>query len=154
MANYEYPSPTIKTWLYQTQTLTKTPALSAIMHATLYKAVVVVAFSLYGREDLSSITPLAPFFLFFKWRPTHALQFPLFQAKDQSTVAQQTEVTVAQYSPVSCMWACFPDGFQHYAWTAWSAHSGFVGSWVLQTGYPCLAVACCHLYSWQNGEEE
>ena len=43
--------------------------------------------------------------------------------QDQSTVAQWAETTMTKCSLTSCVWACFPDRFPHYAWTAESAHS-------------------------------
>ena len=41
-----------------------------------------------------------------------------FLGRDQSTVAQRAETTVAESSLMSCVWACFPNRFPYYAWTA------------------------------------
>ena len=41
-------------------------------------------------------------------------------------------------SLTSCIWVHFPGRFPHHAWTAWSAHSNFVGSRM----YTCLGVTC------------
>ena len=76
-------------------------------------------------------------FFFLQWRFARTYQIhPLGQ--DQSTVVEEAEKTVAESSPMSCVWARFPDRFPHYAWTAQSAHSDFNGSWV----YTCLNVTC------------
>ena len=47
--------------------------------------------------------------------------------QDQTTVAEQAEMTVAECSLTSCLWACFLIG-SHTVPAAWSAHSDFVGS--------------------------
>ena len=44
-------------------------------------------------------------------------QFHLLR-QDQSTVAQWAEMTMDECSLTSCMWACFPNVFQHYVWIA------------------------------------
>ena len=67
--------------------------------------------------------------------------------RDQYTVAQQTAISVDRHSLTSCVWIIFPDGFPHYAWTAYSAHSDYIGPRV----YLCLAVAC-HPHLWQNDQ--
>ena len=48
---------------------------------------------------------------------------------------------------MSYVWAHFPDRFLRYAWTAYSAHSNFVGSKV----YVRLGVTC-HLHFWKNDQ--
>ena len=53
-----------------------------------------------------------------------------FLSQDQSTVAQQAEMTVAKCSLMSCLWAHFPKReswqFPSFAWTAESAHTNFI----------------------------
>ena len=83
------------------------------------------------------------FIIFFKWRSARAHQFhPLSQ--DQSTAAQKADTTVADRPLTSCVWVRFPVRFPHYAWTAYAAHSDFVGLSI----YACLSVTC-HLHFWQ-----
>ena len=94
----------------------------------------------FGRIFDNSFAACA-FFFFLKWRLTctnwsHSL------GQDQSTVAQQNEMTVNMCSLMSCMWACFLID-SHTSWTA--AYSNFDGSRV----YVCLGVTC-HLHCWQN----
>ena len=52
-------------------------------------------------------------------------------------------------SLTSCAWAHFADRFPHYAFTAKSAHSDFVGSRV----YACLGVTSWHLHFGQNDRD-
>ena len=84
-------------------------------------------------------------FLFLRWISACAHRFH-FLGQDQSKVAQRAKTTVAECSLTSCVWARSPDRLPHYALTAQSAHSDFVGSRV----YTCLSVTC-HLHFWQNG---
>ena len=52
--------------------------------------------------------------------------FTRTSSKEQTTGAQQMD----KHSLMSCVWSHFPAGFSHNAWTALSAHSDFIGSWV------------------------
>ena len=112
----------------------------------------MMAFSLLARtlgEVWQIIAILCLFGCFFvsflvKWRLAHAHQFH-FLGQDQSIVAQQAEMIVAECSLMSCRWGCFPGRFPHYAWTAVSTYSDFVGSRM----YTCFGVIC-HLQFRKN----
>ena len=70
---------------------------------------VVMAFSSLARTFGEGLTVLPVLFFFFlKWRSAHAHQFH-FLSQDRSTVAQQAEITVAECSLMSCVWAWFPE---------------------------------------------
>ena len=58
----------------------------------------------------SFIPCLCFFFFFLKWRLPSIHTFHSV-CQDQSTVAQQTEMTVANCSLLSCVWACFLTGY-------------------------------------------
>ena len=112
---------------------------------------VVVTFSSFVRNWGEVSTIYCPTALFFfvclfvlKWRSARDHQ-SRFLGQDQSIVVQRAEMTVAECPLTSCMCARFPDMFPHYAWTAKSAHSDFVGSRV----YASLGVTC-YLNFWQN----
>ena len=60
-------------------------------------------------EDLVSHSPFA-FFFFFKVEISLHAPIPFFLGQDQSTVAQQAEMTVDKHSLMSCVCACsLPD---------------------------------------------
>ena len=59
-------------------------------------------------ENVRSFIPCLHFF-FLKWRLAHMHYFHSL-CEDQSTVAQWVEMTVAECSMTSCMWACFQIG--------------------------------------------
>ena len=91
------------------------------------------------------ISRLRFFCLFFKWRLVRAHLFHSL-GKDQSTLAQRTEPTVAECTLRSCVRARFlirsrniPG--QHHN----QPHSDSVGPRV----YACLGLTC-HLHFWQN----
>ena len=103
------------------------------------------------------------FFLILQWRSSDSHCF-CSSGKDWSTVAQQAKTTVDEHSLMSCLKACFPDNsakFPHYAWTAQSGHSNFIGSRVYDfigsrvydfigsRVYVCLA-GTCQQHFWQN----
>ena len=100
------------------------------------------------RENVRSFNPcLHFFFFFFEVEISSCPLIPLSLCQDQSTMAQQAEMTVAKCSLTSCM-SSSPDRIQHHAWTtAQSAHSNFIGSRV----YACLDVTC-NLHFWQNDQ--
>ena len=81
-----------------------------------------------------------------RWRLGHAHQCHSL-GQDQSTVAQQTEMTVTKCSLTSCMWVHFLMGSHT---TPVQQHSQPTPS-LLGQGYmhACLGVSC-HLHFWQN----
>ena len=119
----------LSTWVPLWFTLSPSPPLppppSNITNVKKNKKTLMVAFSSLG--ECQRIWSFPPTFLFFKWRSVCTHKFH-FLGQDQFTVAQQAEMPVDKCSLMSCMWAQFPDSFPHYAWTAQSAHSDFVGS--------------------------
>ena len=66
-----------------------------------------------GRLD-ESVSACA---FFFKGRSAREPQFHCL-GQIQSTAAERVEMTVAERSLRSCVWARFPDSFSYYAWTA------------------------------------
>ena len=62
--------------------------------------------------------PGSTFYYFVKVVISLVTLVALFQAKVQFTVAQWADTSIDEHSLMSCMWACFPDGFPHHAWTA------------------------------------
>ena len=121
---------------------------------TLWACMCLAAFSLLARiwrEDPMSHSLPAPVFFFFffggvvKWRSSYAhLSHSLGQ--DQSTVAQQAEMTCDKHSLMSCTWVHFPDKFPYYA----RQHSQPTP---ILLGQLCLHVmqgVTCHLHFWQN----
>ena len=68
--------------------------------------VVVVAFCSLARTFREGHSFPACTFFWIKWRSARAHQC-YFLGQDQSTVAQQAKMTVAEHSLMSCMGACF-----------------------------------------------
>ena len=74
------------------------------------------SYVIFGEGLAIHFLPVLFFFFFFKVEVS--VHTPIFLGQDQSTVAQQSEMTVAKCFIRSCVWARFPDRFSHYAWTA------------------------------------
>ena len=108
----------------------------------------VVAFSslarIFGECSTIHTTPMFVCF-FLKWRLARAHEFQSL-CKDQSTVAQQAEMTVAECSLTSCVWARFQIGSNTMS-GEW--HSQPIPTSLGQGVYVCFSVTC-HLHFGQN----
>ena len=85
-------------------------------------------FFFLGGAFLINQSPPALLLLLLKRQSARAYEFHSLR-KDQSTVAQRAETTVAEHSLTSCAWARFPDKFPHYAWTEQSFQANWVFAW-------------------------
>ena len=97
-------------------------------------------------ENVQPFTPRPCLFCFFlKWRLARAHKFQSL-CKDQSTVAQQAEMTVAECSLTSCVWARFQIDSNTMS-GEW--HSQPTPTSLGQGVYVCFSVTC-HLHFGQN----
>ena len=118
-----------KTWTWNYETITFNQLL-----LVQEMVVVVVAFSSLARI-LENVQPSIPRMM--HTNPTLYIRI--------NPVTRRAEMTVAECSLTSCMWACFRIGSHTMPGQRRSTHSDFVGSRV----YACSDVTC-QLHFWQN----
>ena len=101
-------------------------SIDEVTLVALFQAKVQFTVAQWADTSIDEVTLVALFqakvqFTVAQWADTsidEVTLVALFQAKVQFTVAQWADTSLDEHSLMSCMWACFPDGFPHHAWTA------------------------------------